>query len=267
MSLAFDLISDLHLETWTGEFDWTGQPTSPVCVVAGDISSDPRIVRNCLKHLSNCYAAVFYIDGNDEHKYRFHELGQSYQELARSVNRLNRVTYLQDNVVVIDGVAVIGTNGWWGYDLDESIDRDHCKQHMVDWYAKIMPDKEINPEELSDLSRKDVAYLVNSVQRLQTHNDVKKIVIVTHTVPGANLIKHDIDLSGTTQFNHMGNRLMHLVHTNDTEKKISHWCFGHYHGSVDQTINGIRFVNNCRGRGDTPYRQDAYFPKRIEVST
>jgi hypothetical protein len=267
MSLAFDLISDLHLETWTGEFDWTGQPTSPVCVVAGDISSDPRIVRNCLKHLSNCYAAVFYIDGNDEHKYRYHELGQSYQELARSVNRLNRVTYLQDNVVVVDGVAVIGTNGWWGYDLDESIDRDHCKQHMVDWYNNIMPDKEINPEELSDLSRRDVAYLVNSVQRLQTHNDVKKIVIVTHTVPGANLIKHDIDLSGTTQFNHMGNRLMHLVHTNDTEKKISHWCFGHYHGSVDQTINGIRFINNCRGRGDTPYRQDAYFPKRIEVST
>ena len=267
MSIAFDLISDLHLETWTGEFEWTGQPTSPVCVVAGDISSDPRIVRNCLKHLSNCYAAVFYIDGNDEHKYRYHELGQSYQELARSVNRLNRVTYLQDNVVVIDGVAVIGTNGWWGYDLDENIDRDHCKQHMVDWYNKIMPDKEINPEELSDLSRRDVAYLVNSVQRLQTHNDVKKIVIVTHTVPGANLIKHDINLSGTTQFNHMGNRLMHLVHTNDTEKKISHWCFGHYHGSVDQTINGIRFVNNCRGRGDTPYRQDAYFPKRIEVST
>jgi hypothetical protein len=267
MSLAFDLISDLHLETWTGEFDWTGQPTSPVCVVAGDISSDPRIVRNCLKHLSNCYAAVFYIDGNDEHRYRFHELGQSYQELARSVNRLNRVTYLQDNVVVIDGVAVIGTNGWWGYDLDETIDRDHCKQHMVDWYNKIMPNTEINPEELSDLSRKDVAYLVNSVQRLQTHNDVKKIVIVTHTVPGANLIKHDINLSGTTQFNHMGNRLMHLVHTNDTEKKISHWCFGHYHGTVDQTINGIRFVNNCRGRGDTPYRQDAYFPKRIDVAT
>ena len=210
---------------------------------------------------------MFYIDGNDEHKYRYHELGQSYQELARSINRLNRVTYLQDNVVVIDGVAVIGTNGWWGYDLDESIDRDHCKQYMVDWYHKIMPDKEINPEELSDLSRRDVAYLVNSVQRLQTHNDVKKIVIVTHTVPGANLIKHDINLSGTTQFNHMGNRLMHLVHTNDTEKKISHWCFGHYHGSVDQTINGIRFVNNCRGRGDTPYRQDAYFPKRIDVAT
>ena len=177
------------------------------------------------------------------------------------------MTYLQDNVVVIDGVAIIGTNGWWGYDLDENINRDHSKQHMVDWYAKIQPDHEIDPELISDLSRKDAAYLINTVQRLQTHNDVKKIVIVTHTVPGANLIQHDIGLSGTTQFNHMGNRLMHLVHTNDTERKIHTWCFGHYHGSVNQYINGIHFVNNCRGRGDTPYCQNPYFPKRITVET
>jgi hypothetical protein len=210
---------------------------------------------------------VFYIDGNDEHTYNYHRIGQSYQELARSINRLHRVTYLQDNVVVIDGVAILGTNGWWGYDLDENINRDDCKQHMTDWYAKKMPGFEINPEEISDMSRRDVAYLVNSVQRLQTHNDVKKIVIVTHTVPGAHLIQHDIELAGTTQFNHMGNRLMHLVHTNDTERKINTWCFGHYHGNVDKTIQGIRFVNNCRGRGDTSYRQDVYFPKRIEIKT
>jgi hypothetical protein len=170
-------------------------------------------------------------------------------------------------VIVIDGVAILGTNGWWGYDLDENINRDDCKQYMTDWYAKKMPGHAINPEDISDMSRRDVAYLVNSVQRLQTHNDVKKIVIVTHTVPGAHLIRHDIELADTIQFNHMGNRLMHLVHTNDTERKISTWCFGHYHGNVDKTVDGIRFVNNCRGRGDTPYRQDAYFPKRIEVKT
>jgi predicted phosphohydrolase len=210
---------------------------------------------------------VFYIDGNDEHTYNYHRIGESYQELARSINRLNRVTYLQDNVVVIDGVAILGTNGWWGYDLDENINRDDSKQHMTDWYAKKMPGHVIDPEVISDMSRRDVAYLVNSVQRLQTHNDVKKIVIVTHTVPGAHLICHDIELSGTAQFNCMGNRLMHLVHTNDTERKINTWCFGHYHGTIDKTVNGIRFVNNCRGQGNSPYRQDAYFPKRIEVKT
>jgi hypothetical protein len=210
---------------------------------------------------------VFYIDGNDEHSCNYHRIGESYQELTRSINRINRVTYLQDNVVVIDGVAILGTNGWWGYDLDENINRDNCKQHMTDWYAKKMPGFEINPEEISDMSRRDVAYLINSVRRLQTHNDVKKIVIVTHTVPAAHLICHDIELTNTRLFNIMGNRLMHLVHTNDTEHKINTWCFGHYHGNIDKTIQGIRFVNNCRGRGDSPYRQDAYFPKRIEIKT
>jgi hypothetical protein len=267
MSMTFDLISDLHLDTWSEEFNWSGQPTSPVCVVAGDISPDPKIVRNTLKHLSNCYAAVFYIDGNDEHRYRYHELGESYRDLAKTIGKLQRVTYLQENVIIIDGVAILGTNGWWGYDLDTSISRDEGKQRMVDWYERIRPGHPIDPEELSNCARADAAYLINSVQKLQTHNDVKKIVIVTHTVPGANLIQHDIELSGTTQFNHMGNRLMNLVRTNDTEHKIHTWCFGHYHGAVDQNVNGVRFVNNCRGRGDTPYKQSPYFPKRIVVET
>jgi hypothetical protein len=210
---------------------------------------------------------VFYIDGNDEHKFRYHDLQSSYRDLIRSIISIPRVTCLKDNVVVIDGVAIIGTNGWWGYDLDENIDRDECKQHMVDWYEKIMPGCEIDPEELNDMSRRDVAYLISSVQRLQTHNDIKKIVIVTHTVPSANLIQHDIQLAGTTQFNHMGNRLMHLVRTNDSERKIHTWCFGHYHGRVEQIVDGIRYINNCRGRGDTPYNQNPYFPKRIDINT
>jgi len=51
----------------------------------------------------------------------------------------------------------------------------------------------------------------------------------------------------------------------DTVNKLHTWCFGHYHGSVDQTRSGIRFVNNCRGRGDTPYAKSVYYPQRIVV--
>jgi len=68
MSFAFDLISDLHVETW-GDFIWTGQATSPYCVVAGDIARDRNVVIDALKHLGQCYQAVFYVDGNDEHRY------------------------------------------------------------------------------------------------------------------------------------------------------------------------------------------------------
>ena len=115
------------------------------------------------------------------------------------------------------------------------------------------------------MSSTDALYMVNSVKRLQTHQDVQKIVMVTHTVPDPALIAHDIDLDGSMRFNTMGNRLMMQAMAQDTEKKIHTWCFGHYHGSVDQTRSGIRFVNNCRGRGDSPWAKHVYYPQRIVI--
>ena len=48
MTIAFDLISDLHLETWDKPLNFSGQATSPVCVVAGDISRDITQVKKFL---------------------------------------------------------------------------------------------------------------------------------------------------------------------------------------------------------------------------
>jgi len=115
------------------------------------------------------------------------------------------------------------------------------------------------------MSRTDAAYLINSIQRLQTHNDVRKIAIITHTVPGADLVAHDIELCDNCNFNCMGNRLLRLAHDADTEKKIHTWCFGHYHGSVDRIIDNVRYVNNCRGKGNTNWSRSVYYPKRITI--
>lgn len=111
----------------------------------------------------------------------------------------------------------------------------------------------------------DAAYLKNSVQKLQMHQDVKSIVIVSHTVPDQRLVNHDIDLEGHFRLNTTGNPHLKLCLEHDTENKVKTWCFGHYHRSVDRSLNGIRYVNNCRGRGNTPWSQSAFFPKRITV--
>jgi hypothetical protein len=63
----------------------------------------------------------------------------------------------------------------------------------------------------------------------------------------------------------MGNSTMQQALIADTENKISTWCFGRYHGSVDQIRNGIRFVNNSRGSPSDPYPQTTYYPRRIIV--
>lgn len=260
MQFAFDLISDLHIETWD-QFNWEGQATSPVCVVAGDISSNRRTMIDTLRHLGQCYQAVFYIDGNDEHATYAGSLSNSYQLLAAQIQRIPNVVYLQDNVVVIDGVAIVGTHGWWSFDFDYSIDPEGSRA----WYMEKQGIDDTRADAIRRMASTDATYLTNSIRRLQTHQDVKKIVVVTHTVPDPALIQHDIDLAGRLQFNTMGNRYMMQAMAADTEKKVHTWCFGHYHGAVDQLRSGIRFVNNCRGRGDTPYRQQVYYPRRILV--
>jgi predicted phosphodiesterase len=261
MSLAFDLISDLHIETWPTEFDWTYQATSPVCVVAGDVTRDPDTLIRTLRHLGKCYQAVFYVDGNDEHYTQLENLSLSYSTITKQLRRIPNVVYLQDNVVIVDGVAILGTNGWWGFDFDLGIDA----HQSAAWAQERYNISEAATKSIARMSTTDATYMVSSVAKLQTHKDVQKIVMVTHTVPDPSLIAHDIELEGTMRFNTMGNRLMAQALAADTENKLHTWCFGHYHGSVDQVRCGIRFVNNCRGRGDTPYAKAVYYPQRIVV--
>jgi hypothetical protein len=260
MSFAFDLISDLHAETWP-DFDWTGQATSSYCVVAGDIARDRTVVLDVLRQLGQCYQAVFYVDGNDEHRHYYDNLNASYSDLVRQIRKIPNVVFLQDNVAVVDGVAILGTNGWWTYDFDLSVDAEQTSLWLQD-QLKINAQ---TAKAVGRMSKTDSTYMSSSVKRLQTHNDVKHIVCVTHTVPTSSLIAHDIELFNTFRFNTMGNSSMMQALSADTENKLHTWCFGHYHGSVDQIRQGVRFVNNCRGKGNSEYRKYVYHPLRIVV--
>ena len=260
MEFSFDLISDLHVETWDN-FDWTGQATSPYCVVAGDVSQDGKRLTETLKHLGNCYQGVFYIDGNDEHRNNLEQLGQSYRDLSRYVDKFKNVVFMQDNVVVINGVAFLAANGWYSFDLDPTIDT----QQSIDWFTERYGVSNGVAPVISSLAFNDVGYLKNSVRKLQMHRDVKAIVMVTHTVPAPWLVSHDLELENHYRMNTTGNPHLQLALDEDSENKIKAWCFGHYHRNVDRTMNGIRYVNNCRGRGNTPWSQVAYYPKRITI--
>ena len=260
MQFNFDLISDLHLGPHD-TFDWSGQATSTVCIVAGDISRDVEVVRETLEHLGKCYQAVFYIDGNNEHRYNLDIITESYQILENAVSNIPNVIFLQNNCVIINGVAILGTNGWWTWDFDENIDEEQCKL----WWSDVMKTRYDTTTEINSLAYADVAYLINSVNKLQKHPDIKRIVIVTHTVPNLDLINHDVSIASTYAFNKMGNSLMSLVLDEDTENKIKTWCFGHYHNSIDCDFGGVRYVNNCKGRDEDAEWNSAYNPKRITI--
>jgi hypothetical protein len=261
MTFAFDLISDLHVETWDN-FDWTGQATAPYCIVAGDVARNRERLLDTLTNLGCCYpGGVFYVDGNEEHKDYLDDLGSSYRDLAKDIESIKNVVYMQDNVIIVNGVALLGTNAWWTYDFDSSVSVDASIQHIQDHFG-ISNSAATN---IMGVAYNDAAYMMNSVRKLQTHMEVGAMVIVSHTVPAPWVIAHDPDLVGNWRFNGMGNSHISRLIDEDTEHKIHTWCFGHYHRPVDQNLGGIRYVSNPRGRGNTPWRQSAFYPRRIEI--
>lgn len=260
MTIAFDLISDLHLDN-EPTFNWSNQATSPFCIVAGDVASNHKILRQALTDLGNNYQAVFYIDGNDEHRSNYEALEQSYQDVGKLLHGIKNVTYLHDRVAVIDDTAILAVNGWWSHDYDAKWSSDETKQRVADWYGCSRE----AVDNMHAVALSDAAYLDRSIAKLQRHVDVKKIIVVSHSVPLPRFFQHDKDLVNTYRMNTTSNIHMIKSLANDTQRKVTTWCFGHYHWAVDETVDGIRYVCNPRGRSGTPWYRTPYFPQRIEA--
>jgi predicted phosphohydrolase len=228
MNLGFDVISDLQLESM--DFDWDDRATSLYCLIPGNISDDMEVVRAVLTNLSAHYQGVFFIDGSYEH-YSVKERDVRTRELTRISKAAKNVVYLHDNVVIIDGVALIGANGWHGTYTPE------------DTLAEI---------ELVCAEYEDVSYLTNTIKKLQLHPDVKKIVILTSSVPLTKLFYGDEPKS-------YSDVKLDKVLEGDTEKKVSHWIFGSTDRIIDIMQDDINYVNNPK------FTRMPYYAKRIEV--
>ena len=262
MKIHFDLISDLHVDTWDEEFSWEGKATSPYAVVAGDISRVRSELRPILKEISRHYLMTMFVDGNDEHRWTLDNLGDSYKTLKQDIGDIENFIWLQDDSLVIDNVAFIGTNGWTSFDFAGDGSYLGNKQWMEETYKISM----FAGQQIEAMAMSDAGFLCRTVEKLQRHPDIKKIVVISHFVPDVNLINHDTQLvSQPCRLNTSGNSLLTRCLEEDHEKKIDTWCFGHYHSDVDSVINDVRFVNNCRGRGGTNWCKPVYYPKRIEI--
>jgi hypothetical protein len=231
MKIGFDIISDLYLSPQEN-FNWENKATSLYCIIAGNISSDLRIVRQTLLHLSKFYQGIFYIPGALEFE-GASTLTDRAADIQRVCSGIRNVASLHNHVVIVDGIAIAGSNCWYS---NPAID-----DNMI-----VQIEKEMQRQE-------DIDYLGSTIGRLQLHLDVKKIVLVTNSVPGPELffgeVPQGVDDLVTPQHT--------LIH--DSEKKVTHWIYGSYGKEVDTVINDINYINNsCHSRSP-------YWAKRIEI--
>lgn len=231
MKIGFDLISDLNLAP-DDSFNWENKATSLYCIVAGNISSDLRTIVQTLSHLTKFYQGVFYSIGALEYQ-GIDNIEKRTKDILRQCSKIRNVAVLHHHVVIIDGVAILGCNGWYG---------NSPKLENVDINAQI------------DAHRiDDIHYLKNSIEKLQKHLDVTKILLVSNSVPGPDLYfgEEPEEIKGLIPIN--------ISLFADTQNKVTYWAFGAHKKIVDTHINGINYVNNPY------YKRNPYWAKRIEI--
>ena len=140
---------------------------------------------------------------------------------------------MHHHVVIVDGIALAGANGWYG----NTVPSDPITEALIEQHRN-----------------EDILYLSNTFERLQKHLDVKKIVLVSNSVPSVELYFKEEPESIKNKLN------LGLALGFDTENKVSHWIYGTYGQVVDTTINRINYINNAY------YDKKHYWAKRIEVT-
>ena len=258
--MQFDLISDLHVETWKAEDQpsWEGLGTSLVAVVAGDVSRDINLMYQTVVDISQHYKHVVYVDGNHEHDSKG-GINDRREEIADMFRKYRNITYLYRATIILDNTAFIGSNGWCSYDFCEPMmSKQECFHDLID----LGKNQDVMFEQW-EMAMEDADYLAKTVNICSRDNTVKQIVLVTHTAPLRQLAwlpkSNDYYLLGE-----QGSSFLEGVLEADVNKKIKTWAFGHIHRPVDQVINGIRYVSNPRGVPGHHLAQTIYYPKYIK---
>lgn len=227
MEIGFDIISDLHLNP-DDSFNWENKATSLYCLIAGNVSAHHRTLLLTLTHLSKFYHGVFFIPGPFDVKDKDYD---TYCNLLNTATQqINNVSILYHNVIVLNGIGIIGVNGWIGdiFDYEDS--------------------------KAGELAVNDLLYLKETIVKLTRHLDIKKIIIISSTIPNKamyfgqepEIVNHQLPLQTALSY--------------DSQFKVTNWIFGNSNKNVDTHVEGVHYISN-------PYlKRRPYYAKRIDVS-
>jgi len=227
MSITFDIIGDLNL-TSDDDFDWSNNVTSLFCLITGNISNDLDVVETTLKHLSSIYLHVFYIDGGKEHE-QLCNRKITLEEIRKLCKTFTNVVFLHDNVIIMNGSALVGVNGW-------------CGNYSTENFG----------EPIAECFRyNDFNYLNTTIEKLQLHLDVTQIIVVSNSIPNETLSL------GSKTIPNMP--ILNQCLSNDHEKKVTHWIYGGSTQMVNTILDGVTYISNPK------CEKQPYWAKRLEI--
>ena len=233
---------------------------SDYLILNGDICDDLNESINYLNDVSKYYKKILYIDGNHEHVYNYPELYDT-KYINNQINKINnnKIIYLPNNYYKINNTLFIGCCGWWDYNNEDKDSINKCSKYFENWIDNFKEQENLKfIHNVINKSKEEYSNLICLLEKYKDDNEIKDIIIVTHTVPHIrHCDNHSITDNNSTQNN---TKLYNIT----KYKKIKKWIFGHTHRCWEEKIDGIEFICNPRGRPED-FNREIYNTKQIVI--
>lgn len=248
-------ISDIHLECASYTLESTDKDLQTVMVLVGDIAiAKSNNYMEFLIKASKQFMNVVVVAGN--HEYWGSNIIRTPQRIREGIKTLNltNVHYLENNSVVIDGVAFVGGTGWTSNTNPLTmIDT----QLVLNDYKKIRYSTIEDPcsrslivADTNNLHNRFVEFIKNEVPKQQELGN--RVIVVSHHAPTYQSIHPKFASS----------KINNAYYTNlewlMIDLQIQNWMHGHVHNLVDTMIDCCRVT--CVPRGYATMENTGFDP-------
>lgn len=234
--MLLHVLSDVHTEFGTVSVP---VPPADVVILAGDTGVGLKGLSWAQEHF--CGRTVIYIAGNHEY---YGEAIPRHTQKMRDAARAFGIHFLENEALVLDGVAFLGCTLWSDFALcgNPWLAALTAEQQMTDYRRiRVSPAyQRLRARDTARLHRRSLQRLREEIPRYAG----RKIVVVTHHAPSLRSIPdrfRDDPVSAA-----FASPLDAFV----AASGVKLWVHGHVHESADYCIGGTRVICNPRGYPD-----------------
>lgn len=254
--MRIHIISDLHLEFTKNLFIYN-QPDCDVIIISGDLHP---ITKDCIGLdwlIKNTDKPIIYVAGNHEY-YNYPKHIDELEDLLRqqlSSSKYDRINFLQNENIIIDGVKFIGATLWTDYNLtgNPEMSMEYAGLYMND-FRHINFDTPTNngiekAKKFAKIHRESLEYIISEL----SIPFEGKSVVITHHCPSPKSIHPRY--SGDMLNPAFTSNLEHVIEKLEPDL----WIHGHTHSSFDYKCHNTRVI--CNPVGYMRFDQNGFIMK------
>lgn len=235
--MKLHILSDLHMEIMPYNlhvFD------ADVIVLAGDIAEGSNGIEWAATLLKLTDANIIYIAGN--HEFYHTELNDTRQKISAFCKQHERLHYLENGEVIIDGVRFLGATLWTDFELtlpeDQKTTFRMSELSLTDFRLIRHDESRFKVKDAINMHRDSVTFIEAKLDE----DFAGKTVVITHHAPALQSVAPKYQDSFLKTY--FASNLDHLLGRSDI------WIHGHTHVKSDYRIGKTRVICNPRGRPD-----------------